>query len=351
MDAVPREVGGDRVVGIDRRHHHAISSYLSRHGIHHLVETSMASTLGQAREMVRLAGDHGVVLRIAENFFRFPFDRIAKRIAETGFLGPIKRLTCFHDHLGYHNNSRWIVFYGAYPESVQAIGHTMPTAPHRQAAHRSHRFHDRETFQARFYRFPDDRLAVDLAGNIKGMLGRYPRPGYTELDGARGAIVRQATRPWQSEAEVRYCSDEALATGGVADRVFPVMHVAEGGTWTSTHVDLPLGRVAYANPHRPAAEPLPDRDYYGAAIMDHVVDFAGAVRGTVRSEFSDRDALMAMTMETAARESELRGGETIALPVGDDLEAEARVLASLEARYGVDPLDADAMLAISYPKP
>ncbi len=83
-----------------------------------------------AQEMVRTARENGVVLRIAENFFRFPFDRIAHKIAATGFLGAIKRLTCFHDHTGYHNNSRWIVFYGAHPRSVQAIEHTMPTVPY-----------------------------------------------------------------------------------------------------------------------------------------------------------------------------------------------------------------------------
>lgn len=331
--------------------HHSISCYLSRHGIHHLVETSMTNTLMQGREMVRAANDHDVVLRIAENFFRFPFDRIAQKIAETGFLGPIKRLTCFQDHLGYHNNSRWIVFYGAYPESVQAISHTMPTAPHRQGDNRAHRYHEEETFNARFYRFPGDRLAADLAGNIKGMLGRYPRPGYTEMDGARGAIARGATRQWHGEAEVRFCSDEALMAGGVADHVFPIVQVAEGGVWASTSVDLPIGRVEYVNPYRPADNPNPKRDYYGAAIMGHVVDFAQAVRGTAASEYSDQDALMSMMMEAAARESAQRGGETIALPVTDGLESDQRMLAALRAKHGVDPLDTEAMLAISYPKP
>jgi len=336
--------------------HHAISCYLSQHGVHHLVETTMASTLRQAQEMVRTAAEHKVVLRIAENFFRFPFDRIAKRIAATGFLGPIKRLTCFQDHLGYHNNSRWIVLYGAYPESVQAIGHTMPTAPHRQGGLRAHRYHEQEEFEARFYRFPDDRLVVDLAGNIKGMLGRYPRPGYTELDGARGTIVRQATRPWHGEAEVRSCSDEALMSGGVADQVFPIVHVAEGGVWASIHVDLPIGRVEYVNPYRPSEHPTLnlghyDRDYYGAAIMAHLVDFAQAVSGVAPSEYTEQDALMAMMMEAAARQSVLNGGETVPLPVAGEVEADRRELASLAAKYGVDPLDVEAMLGISYPKP
>jgi predicted dehydrogenase len=344
--------------------HSALSCYLSAHGIHHLVETSMASSLVQGRRMVDAAHEHNVTLRIAENFFRFPFDRIARKIAATGFIGDIKRLTCFHDHLGYHNNSRWIVFYGAYPEAVQGHAHTMPTAPHRQAANRAHRHHEEETFNVRLYHFPDNRLVTDLAGNIKGMLGRYPRPGYTEIDGARGTIVQQATNDWHgdlavqqetedwpSEAEVRYCSDESLDNGGLADQVFPIVNCSEQGNWTTTYVDLPAGRVEYVNPYRPSERVLINRDYYGAAVMGHIVDFAKTVRGVSQGEYTPDDALMAMMMEMGGRESARRDGARIALPITGDLEVDDLALVSQRQKYGVDPLDVEAMLAVSYPKP
>jgi len=330
--------------------HHPISCYLSQHGIHNLVETSMSRMLVLAQEMVDTARENGVVLRIAENFYRFPFDRIAKKIAETGFLGPIKRLTCFHDHTGYHNNSRWIVFHGAYPVSVQAVEHTMPVASHYEAPHR---FHEQETFRARFFTFPDDRLVVDMAGNVKNMLGRYPRPGYTEIDGARGTIVQQPTHSWLGEAEVRYCSDEALQNGARADHMFPIVHIAKDNCWASTHVDLPIGRVEYVNLYRPDQTPSSHarRDYYAAAVIGHVADFARAVRGEARGEFSDNDALMSMMMEVAARESALRNGERLDLPLTGDLEAERRMRESLKGKHGVDPLDIEGMLAVSFPRP
>ena len=328
--------------------HHAISCYLSAHGVHNLVETSMASMLAQARAMVATAREHEVVLRIAENFFRFPFDRIAKQVAQTGFIGLIKRLTSFHDHVGYHNNSRWIVFYGAHPVAVQSIEHTMPVAPHYQAAHR---FSEHETFRARFFHFPDDRLVADLAGNIKGMLGRYPRPGYTEIDGARGAIVQQAPRAWQGAAEVRYCSDEALQNGAVADCIFPIIDHYEDRRWISSYVDLPIGRVEHMNPFRPAENAPHVTDYYGACVMDHIVDFACAVRGAAASEYTDEDALMAMEMEVGARESAARGGVRVELPLAGELIIEEQARRALCEKYGVDPLDIEQMLAISYPRP
>ena len=326
--------------------HHAASCYLSQHGIHHLVETSMANLLIQAQEMVQQARENNIILRIAENFFRFPFDRIAKKIDETGFLGPIKRITCLHDHTGYHNNSRWIVLYGAYPEAVQAVRHSMPTAPHYEAPHR---FHTDETFRAHFFFFPEDRLVTDLAGNIKGMLGRYPRPGYTELNGAQGTLARYAVKNWHGQAEVRYCSDDALQNGAHADQIFPVEHIVEGGQWLAERVELPIGRVEYQNPYRPPA--THHRAYYLPVVMSHIVDFALAVRDEAESEYSDQDALMAMMMEVGSRESALRAGARLALPLTGELESESQLRQALKETHGVDPLDVEGMLAVSVPRP
>ena len=334
--------------------HHAISCYLSQHGIHNLVETSMCYLLAQGQEMVQTAQEHKVVFRIAENFFRFPFDRIAAKIADSGFLGPIKRLTCFHDHTGFHNNSRWIKFYGAHPEFVQSIEHTMPVAPQYEAPHR---FHTEEKFRARFFTFPENCLVSDISGNIKGMLGRYNRPGYTELDGARGTIVQypkgpRGTAEWDSEAEVRYCSDEALKDGSIADQVFPIVHETDqNGHWHLTYVDLPTGRVEYRAHPVPNTSYARKRHFYAGVIMGHIVDFACAVREGTPSEYTDEDALMALMMEVGAHESALRDGERLSLPLTGDLESEHQLREALKKKHGVDPLDIEGMLNLSVPRP
>lgn len=336
--------------------HHPLACYLMEHGLHAHSETSMCSLLAQADEMVATARKNKVILRIGENFFRFPFDRIAKKIMDSGFLGPIHRLTSFHDHTGYHNDSRWIKFMDAYPDRVQAIYHTMPTAPHYEIAHR---FHTSETFHAHFFWFPGNRLVIDQAANIKGLLGRYPRPGYTEIDGARGAINRTASdqsnpkRGWYDEAEVRYCSDQALNTKAIADQVYPIEHLSEGGNWAASRVDLPIGRVEYVNPYRMSNIPgeYNPRDYYGPTVMDHLVDFAKAVRGVGVSEYSDEDARMAMMMHVACRESALRGGLPLQLPLTGELQSEVETRAALRTKYGVDPMDIAAMIDVSAPRP
>lgn len=232
----------------------------------------------------------------------------------------------------------------------------MPVAPHYVAAHR---FHTEENFRAHFFTFPENKLVVDLAANIKGLLGRYPRPGYTEIDGQRGSIVREATnpndpqRPWHGHGEVRYCSEQALNAKAIADEIYPIEHITEKGWWVSTHVDLPIGRVEYRNPFRVVTEEAKhsSRDYYTASIMDHVVDFAKAVRGVKMSEYTDEDALMAMMMEVGTRESALRDGQRLPLPLTNDLESEERVRQSLKEKHGVDPMDIEGMLEFTLPRP
>ena len=329
--------------------HHSICCTLLAHDIHVNVETSMCTLLLQAQEMVAAARDSRAILRIAENFFRFPFDRMMKLIAADGFIGPVKRLTCWHDHTGYHNNSRWIHFFGAHPTAVQAISHSMPTEGHYQLAHR---YHESEKYRAHFFWFPDDALVIDHAGNIKSMLGRYPRPGYTELAGARGAIVQQAAEGWTGVGEVRYCTDEALMEGGGRhDLSYPIVHLGDGRDWLSSHVDLPTGRIDYCNPHRLGANAYHRRNYYSAAVISHIVDFAETIRGLRESEYTDEDALMAMMMEVATRESALQEGRRLSLPLEGELESEVRLRAEEKAKYGVDPMDIEGMLAISYPRP
>ena len=121
----------------------------------------------------------------------------------------------------------------------------------------------------------------------------------------------------------------------------------------STYVDLPTGRVEYTNPFRVdnAAVKHASRDYYTASIMDHLVDFASAVRGVRPSEYTDEDALMALMMEVATRESALNDGCLIDLPLTGDLASEEQIRAALKQKHGVDPMDIEGMLEFALPRP
>jgi predicted dehydrogenase len=341
--------------------HHAISIYLSSHGIHNHTETTWASMVCQAKEMIRVAREHQVIVRVAENFLRFPIDRFAQTVRDSGYLGRVGRIFSYADHTGYHNNSRWIAFAQCHPDWVQCIEHVMA---HPAFYSMPQRRHEQEKLTARFFHFPTGFVVMDTgSGHVKGHLGRHPRPGYTEWQGERGTLVHRALVAHWGEAELRRVSDAKLAPaqeaagqlrgGGVVDEITPVVCSVEDDYWTGCYAETPTGRIAYQNPIRTTVRvgQTNMNAWYGVAIMDHVIDFALAVRGLRPSEFTDDDALMSEMMEIGARESALQEGRRIRLPIEGDLESDALERERQRTKLGVDPLDVEAMLAISYPRP
>jgi len=344
--------------------HHSISVFLSSNGIPNHTETTWASMVCQAKEMIAVAKRNKVIVRVTENFFRMPIDRFAQTVRDSGYLGRIGRIVSYADHTGYHNDSRWIAFAQCQPDWVQCVEHTMA---HPAFYSMPQRRHEKEKLTARFYHFPNDLLVMDVgSGHVKGHLGRHPRPGYTEFQGERGTLVHRAGRPvdWHHEqTELRFVSDARLAPaqeaagnlwhGGIADVVTPILHDSTGDVWTGLHADTPTGRIEYIGPlvtHIRFGK-VNGCDWYGVAVMEHVVDFALAVRGLRDSEFTAEDALMSEMMEIGAHESNLQEGRRIKLPIEGDLESDARTREAQKKQFGVDPLDVEAMLSVSFPRP
>jgi hypothetical protein len=265
--------------------HHSISVYLSSNGIHNLTETAWCSMLSQARQMIDTARNHSVIVRVAENFFRFPVDRFSQRLKESGYIGEIHRIFSYNDHTGYHNNSRWIRFAEAHPLWVQAVYHTMKTGEFHSTPQR---FHTDESFRSHYYGFPDNLLVIDQAANIKGFLGRQTRPGYNEWQGEygtlvhRGAVSTQAPAtyyrdgevnspgriPLRSETELRFCSPESLAQyGSHADHISEVINEYDGHNWIRIYAETSQGLIEYRNPlmtEQPSKHRLNE---YSAGIM------------------------------------------------------------------------------------
>lgn len=351
--------------------HHSISVYLSTHGIHNHIETTWTSMLCQAREMVKVARENNTVIRVAENFLRFPCDRFAQLVRDTEYLGPIKRIYSYGGHTGFHTNSRWVAFARCHPDWVQCIAHAIE---HPGFYSFPERYHRTEEMSARFFHFPTDFFVADTGiGHIKGHLGRFPRPGYTEWQGTRGTLVHRAgiDSGWGKErtqkTQLRLCTDAVLAPGqakaqkffhgGWADEITDVCYETgpAGNVWSGARAKTPSMDLHYVNPLHKYATKLPKESglgwHGGLTVMDHMVDFVLAVRGLRESEFTDEDALASQMMEMGARESALQDGRRLALPLEDDLEADALERKRLQETYGVDPLDIEAMLALVYPRP
>ena len=340
--------------------HYAYSVYLSDRGIHNQCETTWCSLLAQAREMIRVARANDVVVRVAENFFRFACDRFAQTLKDHGAIGRIGRIFSYADHTGYHNNSRWVRFFG-HPMWVQAIGHSMETPSFRSMPHR---FHSGEHFKAHYFGFAGGEMVADQYANGKGFLGRHPRPGYTEWQGERGTLIYRATAPARGTGgftpatmQLRRCSDAGVdAEHGVpviqsiADEVVDVVSEDDGHSWTRSYANTSAGRVEYVNPFRSDAYVQARKDY-GASLMSHIADFALDVRGVQKGEFDEEDALMSLAMSLACTLSESEEGRRIALPLVDEDAADAPARQSLQSEYGIDPMDVEGMMSVNYARP
>ncbi len=356
--------------------HHAYSVYLSQHGIHNLIETTWCNTLSQARDMVAKAKENGVVTGVCENFYRYPIDRFAQTLQKSGYIGDIKRIITYNDHTGYHSNSRWLVFAQEDPQWISAMEHRMDIVPYYES---KERYWDHETFRSRFISFPSGLMVIDQAANIKGMLGRHVRPGYTEWHGTHGALVQQGGRyeaPHYSvydnnhrkevgtgvhsewTAEVRCCDyEDSLAftddiRPGKPNVIAKVeRYYNEAGAYAGIRAAIPGGWIDYATPLVMKNSGSHYFKEYGVCVAGHLVDFALRIRGLKESEFDEHKALMSMMMEVGARESVLQNGAQIALPLEGDLESDNIALKALKKAYGVDPMDVEAVMALTLGKP
>lgn len=324
--------------------HHAISVYLSEHGIHNIVETTWCSTVRQATEMLETAKKNGVITCVAENFFRLAVDRFADIVRDDGCIGKIHRIYSYNDHTGYHNTERWLHFTQKDPEWVQSITHTMPTV--RFAADPPTRVYESETFCTKMFSFPDGFAVIDNCSNIKGFLGRQPRPGYTEWQGESGTLVYRGRgfNCFPPEMQIRrfvdYCTNECT----------DVIYELECGRFKRLYASLPEKTLCYANPYempdfyRKAA---PD---YSMALMDQLVEFACAVRGTETLEYGPERARMALVCEMAAAQSARDGGRRICVGSETDFEVEKEIEKKLADEFHADPYDVEGMIALSYPR-
>jgi hypothetical protein len=356
--------------------HYAYSVYRSRCGIHNMLDTTWCSTLEQARLMVKEAKDQGVVTGVCENFYRYPIDRFAQTLRDSGYIGDIKRIFCYNDHTGYHSDSRWLVFADEMPDRISAMEHDRPTMPFYESPQR---FHDHETFRSRFIHFPSGLMVIDQAANIKGMLGRQARPGFTEWHGTMGTLAQSGGRYQAPDyrvydnnrrveagkgvhsdwtAEIRRCdypdtlafSDEVHP--GQANVISKVERFYdENGAYAGVRACIPGGEIVYHNPLvMKNSGPHYFREY-GVCVAAHLADFALCIRGVKQQEFGEDKALMSMMMEAAARESILKNGAWIDLPLIGPLKSDALALDALSAQLGQDPMDVEKMLSFQHDKP
>ena len=91
--------------------HHVVAAAVAAAGVHLIVETPIAVTLPAIDLMIAAAREHHVRLEVAENVWRYPYERLKQRILASGRVGDPLRGYCVYPTGGYHaaNGARMYV--------------------------------------------------------------------------------------------------------------------------------------------------------------------------------------------------------------------------------------------------
>ena len=279
--------------------HHVITEIAASHGVHVITETPISTTLPCADRMIDAAMRYGVKLEVAENVWRWPHERLKRKIVDAGLIGEITHAHLWYTSGSYHgmNAIRTLVD----SEAVHVVGHTKEIGG--------------TSWEVGVVEFENGvSLVYELPTRRRG--------NYWEIDGTEGAIV----------------GNELLLYRETGTESYPIQTLTAeiNGVTVVDHARVDTNPpVIWENPLKAFGLADSDDVARGAelhsiyqAIVEGVEPEYGAVNGR-----TDQEILIAI------RESARNGGKPIALPLTTITGHEEDLHREYRARYGVSPFD------------
>ena len=279
--------------------HHVITEIAASHGVHVITETPISITLPCADRMIDAAAQYGTKLEVAENVWRWPHERLKRKIIDAGLIGEITHAHLWYTSGSYHgmNAIRTLV----QSEAVRVIGHAKEVGG--------------SSWEVGVVEFENGvSLIYELPTRRRG--------NYWEIDGTEGSIV----------------GNELLLYHETGTETYPIQTVTTDveGVSVVDHARVDTDPpVIWDNPLKAFGLVEADDVARGAelhsiyrAIVEEVEPEYGAVNGR-----TDQEILIAI------RESARNRGEPIDLPLTKITGHEENLHREYGTRYGVDPFD------------
>ncbi len=279
--------------------HHVITEVAASHGVHVITETPISTTLPCADRMIDAARQYGVKLEVAENVWRWPHERLKRKIVDAGLIGEITHAHLWYTSGSYHGMNAIRTLVGS--AAVRVIGHAKEIGD--------------SSWEAGVVEFENGvSLIYELPTRRRG--------NYWEIDGTKGAIV----------------GNELLLYREAGTETYPIQTVTAevDGTTIVDHARVDTDPpVIWENPLKAFGLADADDVARGAelhsiyrAIVEGVEPEYGAVNGR-----TDQEVLIAI------RESARTGGQPIDLPLTEITGHEENLHREYRERYGVDPFE------------
>ena len=279
--------------------HHVITEVASAHGVHVITETPISTTLPCADRMIDAAAQYSVKLEVAENVWRWPHERLKRKIVDAGLIGEITHAHLWYTSGSYHGMNAIRTLVGS--EAVRVVGHAKEIGG--------------TSWEVGLVEFENGvSLVYELPTRRRG--------NYWEIDGTEGAIVGNELLLYRETGTETYPIQTITAE---IDGVSVVDH-ARVDTDPPVIWENPLKTFGLADADDVARGTELHSIY--RAIVEGVEPEYGAVNGR-----TDQEILIAI------RESARTGGQPIDLPLIEITGHEENLHREYRERYGVDPFD------------
>lgn len=279
--------------------HHVITEIAASHGVHVITETPISITLPCADRMINAAAQYGVKLEIAENVWRWPYERLKRKIVDAGWIGEITHAHLWYTSGSYHgiNAIRTLVR----SEAVRVVGHAKEIG--------------------------DSSWEVGIVEFENGVPLIYEMPtrrqgNYWEIDGTEGAII----------------GNELWLYRGNRTETYPIQTVTTEmeGVTVVDHARIDTDPpIIWENPLK--AFGLTDTDDVARGAELHSI-YQAIVKG-IEPEYGAVNGRTDQEILIAIRESARNGGVPINLPLTEITGHEENLHREYRTRYGVDPFD------------
>jgi UDP-N-acetyl-2-amino-2-deoxyglucuronate dehydrogenase len=279
--------------------HHVITEIAAMHGVHVITETPIAPTLACADRMIDAARRHKIKLEVAENVWRWPRERLKRKIVDAGLIGEITHAHLWYSSGSYHgmNAIRTLV----QSEARRVVGHAKEIGG--------------DAWEVGVVEFEN---GVSLVYELP----TRPRRNHWEIDGTKGALVGEELLIYEGNDTKRY----PIQTITTEVNGVKIIDHARVDTDPPIIWDHPLKEFGL----RDMDDVARGAELYSIyrAVAENIEPEYGAVNGR-----KDQEILMAL------RESARRGGEPIDLPLTTVTEHEESHHRRYREKYAVDPFD------------
>lgn len=287
------------LISIQAEGHHIVAKALAERGIHILTETPLAITVTCAEQMIRTARANDILLEVSENVPRWPQERIKQKIVADGLLGEVKGFYLSYTSGSYHGIA-------AIREILQTEGESVVGV------------------------FPSEtsileRAEISFHNDVRGVYEfNRNRGNYWEIVGTRGAIMGGQLHLLEGDRmEMREIKFEESEISGKR-RVI------------GAKVEMKPEVLVRGNPEWFLAD-----DYDELALADAWNSLYNAIVDGGQLTYGAENARRDLELLMAIRDSEMRGGVRVDLPLRGITEYERTIHREFAMIYGSDPLESD----------